>query len=188
MRLKSISLLIIGFALGIGIGYVVLAATQTELGSGIFQFSSEPILQSWSPEIGTEATDFVLEDLTGQKIRLSEIQDQVILINFWASWCGPCVVEMPVLQDRFEKFKTELIVLAVNAGEDTETAKQFVTDNNLNFPVLLDSNGMVQKTYRVRGLPTTFIIDKQGIIRVHHIGGLTELQLDRYLDQLGVSQ
>ncbi|HRE28375.1 MAG TPA: TlpA disulfide reductase family protein, partial [Anaerolineales bacterium] len=99
---------------------------------------------------------------------------QVVIVNLWASWCGPCRAEMPALQSVYESLSAEgLVVLAVNStAQDTEeAARAFVTEHALTFPVLLDREDSVSQAYRLRSLPSTFIVDRQGVIDSVLIGG-----------------
>ncbi len=125
---------------------------------------------------GNLAPDFKLQNLDGQSISLSSLRGRPVMLNFWASWCGPCRAEMPHIQAVFEdeKWKDQgLVILAVNIGESSSTAKKFVEDNSLSFPVLLDSDQSVARDYNVRGIPATFFIDKDGIIKDMKIGAFS---------------
>jgi thiol-disulfide isomerase/thioredoxin len=111
-----------------------------------------------------------------------------VLINFWATWCGPCVEEMPTIEKYYHQYKNELRVLAVNDDEPAADVENFVHDMGLSFDILLDPGAKVQSLYRLRGYPTSFIVDAEGIIRVQHIGPMSEKQLEGYLSQVGVGQ
>ena len=122
------------------------------------------------------APDFQLPDLDGQLVTLSDLRGSPVLLNFWATWCGPCRLEMPFIQDIYdnENFSDKgLVILAVNIGEDSSTAKKFMTDNNLSFTVLLDTDQNVAQKYNIRAIPTTFFIDKNGIIRDVKVGAFS---------------
>jgi len=108
---------------------------------------------------------FVLPLLSGWNASLASYKSKVVLLNFWATWCPPCRSEMPSMEALYQRYKNQgLEILAVDLGEDTATVKQFISDNRYTFPVMLDSNGNVGNTYGVRGIPTTYIIDRQGMI------------------------
>jgi len=88
-----------------------------------------------------------------------------VLLNFWASWCPPCIYEKPTMQALYQRYKDHgLEILSVNLGEDENTARQFIQSNRYTFPVMLDSDGRVSNMYGIRGVPTTYIIDRQGMI------------------------
>lgn len=127
-----------------------------------------------APQKGFIAPDFVLNDLTGNEYQLSNLQGNMIIVNVWASWCKPCQYEMPAMQEIYEKYKDRgLILLAVNnTNQDNYSdVLNFVSENNLTFPILLDLEGFVSDQYQVQALPSTFFIDKTGKISEIIIGG-----------------
>jgi peroxiredoxin len=137
-----------------------------------------------SPEKGAQAPEFSLETLEGGSLSIADLRGQVVLVNFWATWCGPCRLEMPALQARFEN--TDLAVLAVNFDESPEQVQAFVDELGLTFPTLLDPGGDTQLLYQVRGYPTSYLIDEEGTIQIVHIGFMNDDQLDGYLTELGL--
>lgn len=136
--------------------------------------------------VGSAAPDFELKDLSGKSVRLSDLQGHPVLINFWATWCGPCEVEMPAIQARYESHQPDLAVLAVNFDEPEQDVRQYVERLGLTFEILFDPGAKVQDLYRVRGYPTSFLVDADGVIRIHHVGLMSEEQLDNYLQQVGI--
>lgn len=138
-----------------------------------------------APAIGHPAPDFVLESLSGNTVHLSELQGHPILLNFWATWCGPCRQEMPLLA-KYHQSQPDLVMLAVNAGEERDQVKAFRDEFGLMFDVLLDPEGRVQSLYDIRGYPTTFFLDERGIVRAVVMGALDETSLPRYLEKVGV--
>lgn len=123
------------------------------------------------PQVGKPAPDFQLPNLGGQLVSLSDFQGKPVLINFWASWCGPCVYEMPYIQEVFEEWSGQgLVVLAINIGESSSKVKEFMESHALSFPVLLDMEGKVADQYNIGGIPTTFSVDKDGIIQAMRVG------------------
>ena len=147
-----------------------------------------PATPAPAPVVGAPAPDFTLEDLGGNPVRLADQQGQVVLVNFWATWCGPCRLEMPELQARYDALKDQgFTVLAVNLDEPREDAALFAQDLSLSFPVLLDPGATVNDLYRVRGYPTTYFIDRDGNVDALHVGILSAAQLDEYLAALGLS-
>lgn len=140
-----------------------------------------------SPEVNSLAPDFNLQSVAGESIKLSDLQGRPLLINFWATWCAPCRIEMPALQDRFEKYADEgFAILAVDFNEPAEAVRAFGEEFGLTFDLMLDPGGKIQELYRIRGYPTSFFIDEQGVIKVQHIGVMTEGQLDGYLVEIGL--
>jgi cytochrome c biogenesis protein CcmG, thiol:disulfide interchange protein DsbE len=140
------------------------------------------------PETNAPALNFSLESLSGEKVTLSDFKGQVVLINYWATWCIPCKAEMPLLQRYADRYQKDLVVLAVNDGEPVELITPFVQELNLTLPVLLDPNETVTQQYRIRGFPTTIFVDQDGKIRYQHIGILNEEQLKGYLAELGIKE
>jgi len=127
-----------------------------------------------SPREGFLAPDFTLELLGGGDVTLSELRGKGVVINLWASWCPPCRAEMPAIQRVYEKTKGRgLEVLAVNTTfQDSErAAADFIQELGLTFPVPLDRSGMVSRQYQLRALPSTFFVDREGIIHKVIIGG-----------------
>jgi len=141
-----------------------------------------------SPELNGRAPDFVLESLAGTQVRLSERLGKPMILNFWATWCAPCVLEMPAIQKYYEKYSGQFTVLAVNADETRFEVQTFADDMGLTFDVLLDPGAKTQSLYRIGGYPTSFFVDADGVIRVQHIGLMTEDQLAGYLASLGVGK
>lgn len=122
------------------------------------------------PELGAEAPDFGLEvPGTGEVVRLSDYRGQTVILNFWATWCVPCRTEMPDLQAAYEGVP-DVVVLAVNAQEADPAVIRFIDEFGLTFPVVLDRDGAVREHYGVLGLPATFFIDADGILRGRNFG------------------
>ena len=123
------------------------------------------------PKIGTAAIDFNCQDLKGQTWNLDKIKGKVVLLRFWADWCPYCRYEMPVIEKYYRKLKGEgLVVLAVNVKQSAQVAEAFTAQLDITFPVPLDPDGKIAKRYGVYGIPTNFLIDRQGIIREILIG------------------
>lgn len=136
------------------------------------------------PAMDQPAPDFTLTNLDGESLDTGDLRGKNVLINFWATWCGPCRQEMPMLETASEEHASELVVLAVNIGEEPWRVKQFMHDLGLNFEVLMDENNQVQDLFRVRAYPTTYLIDTQGVVRAQHVGLLSETQLEKYLERV----
>lgn len=137
---------------------------------------------------GFLAPDFELETLDGGELRLTDFRGQVVLLNLWASWCPPCRAEMPAIQALYTKYQgQDLAVLAVHMThqDSIPAAQAFVEELGLTFPVLLDRTGLVANLYRMRALPSTFIIDGEGVIREVVIGGpISELTLQSMITDI----
>ncbi|NIS82099.1 MAG: redoxin domain-containing protein [Anaerolineales bacterium] len=165
-----------------------IVSTRDFLESPKREISETKILDSViGVSIGTEAPDFTLSDLDGNSLRLSDFRGQVVLVNFWATWCGPCRVEMPAFQKRYEQAKDAgFIVLAVNFNEPERNVREFQAELGLTFPLLLDPGAEVQRLYQIRGYPSSVFINRAGRVEFLHVGVLTESQLDFYLNALGI--
>jgi thiol-disulfide isomerase/thioredoxin/outer membrane lipoprotein-sorting protein len=121
--------------------------------------------ESASPLIGLPAPDFTLQDMEGNNITLSELRGNVILLDFWATWCGPCIAAMPHIDKLHQDYKDQPVrILAINQREEREKVEPFLRTRKLTLPVLLDTSGDVGKAYGVRGIPTTVIIGRDGTI------------------------
>ena len=135
------------------------------------------------------APDFTTETLDGRTMVLSELRGQVVLINFWATWCLPCRAEMPAIQQVYEDYRDRGVeVLAVNLSEQDGTVSAFVEELGLTFPVLMDLDDDIGSLYRVRSIPTTFFVDRSGVIREVIVGGpipsaVIESNLDALLEK-----
>jgi len=131
------------------------------------------------------APDFQLQGIDEQTVSLSSLRGRPVMLNFWATWCGPCRAEMPFIQAVFEGeewTQQGLVILAINVGETSSKAKKFMEDNGLSFHVLLDTDTSVAKDYNIRGIPTTFFIDKNGIIKDKQVGFFSsKADIDRRL-------
>ncbi len=117
--------------------------------------------------------DFELESLDGQTISLSSLRGKVIFLNFWATWCPPCRSEMPSMERIYKELKDEgFEIVAVDLQEDKKRVQKFEDDFGLSFTVLLDKTGRIGQSYGARSIPTTYIIDKNGIILARALGAM----------------
>lgn len=172
-----LGLLVLGAILGGLVGFNRLGGSDSELGP----------LDGRSPEVGGPAPQFVLADPQGNARRLSDFQGQVVWVNFWATWCGPCRRELPAMQRLSDEFGDQgLVILAVNFEESADKALDFWDELGIDLPILLDSDGEVAGQYRVRGFPGHFFIDRDGTIMSLEIGDLTEDEMRERLAELGM--
>lgn len=130
---------------------------------------------SFAPlDSGTPAPEFAYPTLAGDTIALADLRGEVVLLNIWASWCGPCVREMPSMQRLYDDLGAEglrVVAVSVDAPGAVGDVRAFVDEYDLDFDVLLNPSGGIQNAYGVSGLPTTFLIDREGRIRRRVIGG-----------------
>lgn len=137
------------------------------------------------PEAGSRAPSFKLLGLDGETHTMDEYKDKAIVLNFWGTWCGPCVKEMPALQAQYEKWsKEDVVVVGVNVAEDRLTVENFVSKLGVKFPILLDTGRDAVRSYGISPLPATFFIRPGGKIDTVHIGQLDLDTLDRQIGEL----
>ena len=124
------------------------------------------------PEVGGAAPDFVLEEAgTGKPIKLSDYRGKRVILNFWATWCTPCRAEMPIFEQTYvEDGGKDVVVLAVDYRETDELVAIFQKDVKVSFPLVMDRNGSVRAQYGAQGLPATYFIDREGIVRAQNLG------------------
>ena len=142
--------------------------------SGLLGMASRP------PLVGSPAPEIVLKDLQGREVKLSDLRGKVVLLNFWATWCKPCKEEMPAMQASYDKLRDKgFVVLAVNELEDTARVAEHIRTHGHTFEVVMDHNNQVANKYGVVGLPASFLIDRQGIVRERVSGNLlTESRIE----------
>lgn len=134
--------------------------------------------------VGDTAYDFALQDLEGNTVQLSDFQGSPVIVNFWATWCAPCRVEMPELQAAFEEYSNEgLTILALDQQEPSDIVREFFYEEmGLTFTPLLDTDSAVSDLYGTGMVyPTTFFIDVDGVVTAVHRGPMTKSQIDGYL-------
>jgi len=133
---------------------------------------------------GHEAPDFALKSATGENLRLSEYRGNVVMINFWATWCGPCRQEMPLLDELYNRYqRVGFNLLGVNIDDDSSRAMDMARELGVSFPVLFDARKEVSRLYDVEAMPVTVLVDREGTVRyVHH--GYKPGYEDKYLDQI----
>ena len=131
-----------------------------------------PVAGRYAVKLGEPAPNFRLQDLDGRFVALSDLRGKVVLLNFWATWCGPCRVEMPAMEELYRMFsRKDFEILAVSTdAEGVSITRPFQKKNRLTFPILHDSDYRVGLTYGARSLPMTFMVDRQGVVR-HQIFG-----------------
>ncbi len=128
-------------------------------------------LQLQAATIEGPAPDFTLKSLSGKNLKLSEMRGEVVMINFWASWCGPCRQEMPILEKIYQKYQPlGFTLLGVNVEEDINEAKAYLKDIEVSFPILFDNTNKVSQLYEIIAMPSTIVIDRDGNMRFLHQG------------------
>lgn len=137
-------------------------------------------------KIGEPLPKFTLSDLKGNKVTVpDDFKSKIVIIRFWADWCTYCAEEMPAIDVVYNKYKDKgLIILAVNVGQPKEVAEAFVTNLKISYPVLLDTYSVTAKRYGVVGLPTTFIVDRNGILREKILGETGRTVFEKLISSL----
>ncbi|RDW20388.1 thiol:disulfide interchange protein [Oceanobacillus arenosus] len=136
-------------------------------------------------EIGNIAPDFEIQTISGETIKLKDLSGKRVMLNFWASWCPPCRVEMPDMQKLHEN--EDIIVLAVNLTDSEMSQKDvtsFVNEFGLTFPIGLDKSGQISKLYKINPIPTTFMIDSDGKIRFKLFGAMSYKMMTEELEKM----
>lgn len=167
------------------LGSAFIWTTRSTSGADVMPLVAEPTAAQPAPLVGHPAPEFALTAVDGSQIALSDLRGQVVLINLWATWCPPCRAEMPAIQQAYERFHAQgFTVLAVNQQEDGATVVQYMHDQRLTFPVLLDSDARVGATYQARVLPSSFFVDRRGIIRAVYRGPMSRGMIEGAVEQL----
>lgn len=135
------------------------------------------------PQVGWQLTN-----LDGEMVSLSDFKGKPVLVNFWATWCPPCLAEMPLIQEYADRYKNDLVVLAINAGEDESVVRDFVTVHNLTLIILLDPANVASAQHRIYGYPTSLFFDADGNLQATHIGELDQGLIERNLAKIGIGE
>lgn len=177
MKLRLGAFLFAGLLIGLGLGLSILSL-------GLKTGSAQPERKGESVALGLPAVNFELATLGGETLALNQMRGKPVIINFWATWCPPCREEMPLFQKYYEEKSPDLMVLGINVMEPAHLIQPYVNEMGITFPIVLDEKGEVEAHYLVRGLPTTFFLDAEGVVRAQHIGLLDETLLKGYLRQI----
>jgi thiol-disulfide isomerase/thioredoxin len=140
---------------------------------------------SGAPGAGDLAPDFITPLLVGDALQLSTLRGQPVVIYFWATWCGSCVFDFPIIDEIYQQQKaTGLVILAVNIGQDQAEVQKFVTEGGYTVPVGLDGNMDIGRAYRLLGFPSTYFIDREGAIQHVRVGPISPETFSERLAQL----
>jgi thiol-disulfide isomerase/thioredoxin len=155
---------------------ILVFVSATILACGLFDIS---------PGVNVPAPDFNMMTVGGRAVQLSQFLGKPVMLNFWATWCHPCLVELPLIQNRFEQYYPDLVVLAIEDGSTHEEIYQVAHEVGTSFLILRGTDEVLRQ-YNIRAFPTTFFIDADGIIRSRYVGELSPDQLDKELKKLGL--
>ncbi len=147
--------------------------------------TSAAVPQPTAQPAGQIAPDFTLKTLDGETVSLSDFRGKVVMVNFWASWCPPCVAELPTIYQFYQTHQADgFVVLAVNAQENPDTVSGFISRQGYTFPVLLDPDSVAADEYGIRALPTSFFLNKNGEIQYVHRGEIDTDTLKKVVEPL----
>jgi peroxiredoxin len=173
------SMLMIGtgfIALGIMLFLLLRSSVPLPADDG---FSTVPVMVDYA------APELNLVDMAGDSVSLRDYAGSVVLVNLWATWCPPCKEEMPALQSFYEKHRTEgFVLIGINQEETLEVVEPFVADFGLTFPIWLDENYLAQRKFNTMNLPSSFVIDRGGTVRLLWVGGVSERFLEKHVTKI----
>lgn len=142
-----------------------------------------------APRVNFAMPAFTLTALDGTLVSSDNLRGQVLLVNFWATWCPPCRAEMPLLQSVYQAHRERgLVVLAIDVAENPATVEQYARELGLTFPILLDQQIGVSTAFQVNALPTSFFVDRAGVIRASYMGALNRAYIEAQLAPLWESR
>jgi peroxiredoxin len=148
-----------------------------DTGTGAQAIELEP-----APEVGHPAPDFTLKDLDGNVVRLNDFRGKVVFINFWATWCPPCRAEMPEIEALHQEYKDKgVIVIGVDISEPESTVRQYIQQGGFSWIIVLDSTAKVARDYQIVAIPTSYFLDKEGIIKAVNVGPMTKRAMEAEL-------
>jgi peroxiredoxin len=138
-----------------------------------------------APRMGKEAPDFQVRTLDGTTVSLSDYRGQPVWISFWATWCPPCRAENPDIQEVYEKYQAEgLVILALSIGEETGTVQSYVERTGLTYTIGLDQDTAIAARYRIVGIPTHYFVDRDGILREWRIGSMSKKTMEKNVGKI----
>lgn len=175
------SLLVLALALGAVVG---LSSIRGSLDNNDAAGRSDAA--SRGPTVGSPAPDFELADVnTGQPVKLSSLRGKPVWINFWASWCPPCKVEMPIMKQVYAKYESRgLVIVGVDMREKVDEVKQFTATNGYDWTFVIDSDGQVTDRYFVSGIPSHYFIGKDGVINSIRVGEMTAGEMEENVSKI----
>lgn len=136
-------------------------------------------------QVNYPAPDLSLHDLSGQVVSLIDYRGSVVLVNLWATWCPPCREEMPALQEFYNRYQNSgFVLIGINQEEPKELVQKFVNEFNLSFPVWLDETYQAEQKFKTMNLPSSYVIDREGMVRLLWVGGISMDNLEKYVPDI----
>ncbi|RME44340.1 MAG: TlpA family protein disulfide reductase [Chloroflexi bacterium] len=175
---------LIAAGMGATLGWAVFGSRLSGAGASADSAPATSTRLRGNP-VGQPAPAFTLRDVEGTEVTLKDFRGRPVLINFWATWCAPCRSEMPIIEEAYQQHQDEgLIVLAIDVQENPELARTFAGWLGISFTILDDGAGDVARLYRVTAFPTSFFVDRNGVIRAWQVGAMNRSTLDRHLGKI----
>jgi len=168
--------LLIGLAL-LGLGWIVYSQEPGAALDGGDELTEAPVAGYLAPQ-------FVLNSTVGDKVSLSDYRGQPVVLNFWATWCPPCRAEMPEFQEASVKYNGQAVVLGIDQGEPPSIVSDFGNSLGISYPLLIDQDNSVNRSYGISALPTTVFIDSQGVVREVFTGIVSKAVLEDRIERL----
>lgn len=174
---NPIAFIAVGIGLiAVGVAAINLLAPRSSQTQGAAESSVVPVAVNYP------APSVTLKDLEGNSNTLSDHRDQVVLVNMWATWCPPCVAELPTLNAFYKDHSGDgFVIIGIDDGEAQDVVQSFVTQKGLTFPIWLDPSYLSESAFKTMNLPSSFLIDRQGQVRLQWVGGISRAMLDKYV-------
>jgi peroxiredoxin len=191
-RMSPVLLLFLAMPIaGLIMAALVIISNPPQLGTATSNIPGGSLVRPASTSrppgiLNNPAPDFTLSTIDGERVSLSDYAGKVVFINFWGTWCPPCVEELPALQDFAAQHAESAVVLAINSSETPDVITQFLDDNAMilsDIPLLLDEDYRVFQEYGVYNMPTTYVVSPDGILVNFKLGGFTTETLQAYFDE-----
>jgi thiol-disulfide isomerase/thioredoxin len=175
---RIVAMIMIGFGfLALGISFLLLTDSYT--------FASNQDFSTVPAEVNFPAPELTLTTLDGEPVSLSDYLGKVVLVNLWATWCPPCREEMPALQAFYEKYKSAgFVLVAIDQGETAFQVMPFVQEFGLTFPIWLDAGNEAGRIFKTMSLPSSYVIDRNGQVRLMWIGGISKRNLEKFVPDI----
>ncbi len=173
------------FILGVGLVLIGLASILMLQGTKNSS-ASQPVSRSVTPvEVNYPAPELSLQNINGQSESLTDYQDQVVLVNNWATWCPPCKAEIPTLEAYYKTHKVNgFVIVGVEAGESQKDVLKFVQEHDMTYPVWFDLKNAATNAFHNENLPRSYVIDRKGIVRLAWVGEISQEMLEKYVTPL----
>ncbi len=173
------------FILGVGLVLIGLASILMLQGTKNSS-ASQPVSRSVTPvEVNYPAPELSLQNINGQSESLTDYQDQVVLVNNWATWCPPCKAEIPTLEAYYKTHKVNgFVIVGVEAGESQKDVLKFVQEHDMTYPVWFDLKNAATNAFHNENLPSSYVIDRKGIVRLAWVGEISQEMLEKYVTPL----